>query len=379
MPMQEPSAAGHQAERSRSIDERCAEVPIRLVPMRVPAAGGEGPMVDRLALVGEPVTSVIGRPILATSDVDTAGRSIVYFGAIAEKAPTGTAPKDLAIIVTTAMFAGFFVFVGGMLALESPGGSPFLPAALMALLSMPLVGYLSYRFSRRPDFKGWTCVVGEDGFQIGTVKDGVFDRIVLSYADPSDVWFEGTGVGVLHGSTTAVSVNRTLTIRSADDQSITLQQFGYIDRSALLGRFSVGPNRVEAERFIALGEAWERARVVRLAHARAELAAGRALVLPLVDGRRLTLTPSPAGTTLAITRGGKELLRGESRDVGVRLIGGTYELTAGDARETVERFDLGNPYVIDALFLGDVGAPIPSGGPFPRAALAPAELATRGR
>jgi hypothetical protein len=44
-----------------SIDERCAKVPVQLVLMRVRPALGGAPMVDRLALVGEPVSEVILR------------------------------------------------------------------------------------------------------------------------------------------------------------------------------------------------------------------------------------------------------------------------------------------------------------------------------
>jgi hypothetical protein len=380
--MNEQHATAVAAGASPSIDERCAQVPVRLVPMRVPAAGGDAPMVDRLALVGEPVTSVIGRPVLATSDVDVTGTSVVHFNQIAVKRPTGLGPIDLLVIAATAFGVGFFVFFGGMLMLESVVRGPVLPA-IIALVSMPLAAYASYRFSRRPDRKGWTCVVGEHGFQVGTVSGETLDRIVVVYSDPSDVWFETTTLGVLRGSSMAVAVNRVLTIRPSDAlQKTTVELYGGIDQGALIRPLGdIGSARIYAERFIAAGEACERARAVRLDIARRELEAGRPVTMPTFDGRRITLTAGADGgaapaLTLELTRGGTTLLRGGPGEVTVSLREGTYTITAGGRRETIERHDLGNPYLLDAFFLGDPGPPIPD-GPFPRKALVPAELAQR--
>jgi hypothetical protein len=354
------------------------------VPMRVPAAGGEAPMVDRLALVGEPVTSVIGRPIVATSDVDVTGTSVVYFNQIARKRPTGLGPIDLVIIGFSALCAGFFVFLAASLLLEAPGGGPVLPA-IVALVSMSIVAWVSYRFSRRPAHEGWTCVVGEHGFQVGTAKEGALDRCVVTYDDPSDAWFEDTSIGVRERSGTALSANRMLKIRVADDPSrVAIELVGSLSILAV-GRSlaEVGASRVHAERFFVIGEAWERGRAIRLALAERELHAGRPVTLPTVDGRRITLTPregTSGAPTLEITRGGTSLLRGGAGEVTVELRQGTYEIAAGGRRETIQRGALGNAYVLDALFLGDRGLPIPADGALSRDVLIPAPLRqVRGR
>jgi hypothetical protein len=381
-PMKGPSSAGSDAD-SRSIDERADAVPIQLVPMRVPAAGGEAPMVDRLALVGEPVTSVIGRPVIATSDVDVTGTSVLHFNQIAQKRPTGLGPIDLLIIGTVALCTGFFAFLVAQLLLEGPGSGPVLPA-ILALVSMPIAAWVSYRYSRRPNRKGRTCVVGEHGLQVGTVVEGALDRCVVSYADPSDTWFELTSLGVRPGSGATLSASRILNIAATDDPTrIAVQLDGTLSILAMNRPLAqAGAARIEAERFFAIGEAWERGRAIRLGLAERALRSGRAVVMPTSDGRRVTLTPrTDAGgalaLTLEITRGGSTLLRGGPGEVTVDLQQGTYEIAASGRRETIARGRLGDAYVLDAFYLGDRGLPIPAEGALPRDALIPAPL--RGR
>lgn len=386
LPLEPPWAAIFRGEQvsaparpsldPKQIDALCAKVPIRLVPMRVPAPEGQAPMVDRLALVGEPVTEVIGAPVIATSDVDTSGTSIVHFNQIARERRTGLGPVDLIVIAVLALGAGFFAFVVAALLFEAPGRNVTPIAGAVALVAMPIVAWASYRYGRRPAHSGWTSVVGVDGVQVGTVNEGVFDRTVLLYTDPSDVWFESTTMGVRPGAAIGdpSSIYRTVVVRSAEGLSPVLEQFGGLVRGGAPLAFSA--SRVDAERFFVLSEAWYRAAARRLPLARHELAQGRPVVLPVLDGRKVTLRPSGSGLTIELQSGGRTVIAADSREVAVQVVGGIYDFRHGGARETIERHALGNPYVIDALLLG-LELPQPTDAPLPRAALVPPSMTRR--
>lgn len=386
LPLEPPWAAIFRGEAAsaparpsldpKEIDALCAKVPIQLVPMRVPVPDGRTPMVDRLALVGEPVTEVIGTPVIATSDVDTSGTSIVHFNQIARERPTGLGPVDLLVIATIALMTGFFVFLGGALLLEAPGRNVTPIAGALALLTMPIAAWLSYRYGRRPAHLGWTCVVGVDGVQVGTANEGVFDRTVLLYTDPSDVWFESTSLGVRAGAAIhdASTIGRTVAVRSADGLSTLFEQHGGTLRGS--APLPLTLERVYGERFSVLSEAWYRAAAKRLPLARHELAQGRSVTLPVLGGRTVTLRPSGNGLTIELQSGGRAVIAADSREVAVQLVGGVYELRHGSVRETIERHALGNPYVIDSLLLG-IELPQPTSVPMPRAALLPPSMTRR--